>query len=79
MGRTGLKVGCLSIAWGYGARTILPGARSSSAKMPRIRQALKNIVAKGRRNSLVLAAFTHAHNDFFTGCLLRRGLKGMGG
>lgn len=90
LGRTGLKVGRLGIASGYGAPTeaieeafergsnyftwgtVLKGYR------PAMRQALRNIVAKGQRDRLVLAAITYAHNNFMTERLLRRGLKSAG-
>jgi predicted aldo/keto reductase-like oxidoreductase len=90
LGRTGLKVGRLGIASGYGAPaaaieeafergcnyftwgTVIKGYK------PQMRQALQNIVAKGQRDRLVLAAFTYAHNNFFTERMLRRGLRSAG-
>lgn len=90
LGRTGLKVGRLGIASGYGAPTAAieeafergcnyftwgTVIKGYSAPM---RQALKNIVAKGQRDRLVLAAFTYAHNNFLTERLLVRGLKSAG-
>jgi predicted aldo/keto reductase-like oxidoreductase len=90
LGRTGLKVGRLGIASGYGAPaavieeaferganyftwgTVIKGYR------PQMREALKNIVAKGERDKLVLAAFSYAHNNYFTEKMLRRGLKSAG-
>jgi predicted aldo/keto reductase-like oxidoreductase len=90
LGRTGLRVGRLGIASGYGAPaagieeafergcnyftwgTVIKGYK------PEMRQALKNILAKGQRDRLVLAAFTYAHNNFFTERMLRRGLKSAG-
>jgi predicted aldo/keto reductase-like oxidoreductase len=90
LGRTGLKVGRLGIASGYKA----PAAAIEEAfergcnyftwgtvikgYSPEMREALKNIVAKGQRDRLVLAAFTYAHNNFFTEKRLRRGLKSAG-
>jgi predicted aldo/keto reductase-like oxidoreductase len=90
LGRTGLKVGRLGIASGYKA----PAAAIEDAfeqgcnyftwgtvikgYAPGMREALQNIVAKGGRDKLVLAAFTYAHNNFFTEKLLRRGLKSAG-
>jgi aryl-alcohol dehydrogenase-like predicted oxidoreductase len=90
LGRTGLKVGRLGIASGYGA----PAAAIEEAFergcnyftwgtvikgfSPRMLQALKNIVAKGQRDRLVLAMFTYAHNNYFTERMLRRGLKSAG-
>lgn len=90
LGRTGLRVGRLGIASGYKA----PAAAIEDAfergcnyftwgtvikgYVPHMREALKNIVAKGQRDRLVLAAFTYAHNNFFTERLLRRGLASAG-
>ena len=90
LGRTGLKVGRLGIASGYKA----PAAAIEEAfergsnyftwgtvikgYLPGMREALKNIVAKGERDRLVLAAFTYAHNNYMTEKLLRRGLKSAG-
>jgi predicted aldo/keto reductase-like oxidoreductase len=90
LGRTGLRVGRLGIASGYGAPaagieesfergcnyftwgTVIKGYK------PEMRQALKNIVAKGQRDRLVLAMFTYAHSNYFTERMLRRGLKSAG-
>jgi len=90
LGRTGLKVGRLGIASGYGAPTAAieeAFERGSNyftwgtvikGYKQQMRQALKNIVAKGQRDRLVLAAFTYAHNNCFTEWRLRRGLKSAG-
>ncbi len=90
LGRTGLKVGRLGVASGYGTPTAAieeafergcnyftwgTVIKGYSAYM---RQALKNIVAKGQRDRLVLATFTYAHNNFLTERLLARGLKSAG-
>jgi predicted aldo/keto reductase-like oxidoreductase len=90
LGRTGLKVGRLGVASGYGAPTeaieeafergcnyFTWGTVIKGYSEP-MRQALKNIAAKGRRERLVLAAFTYAHNNFFTERMLVRGLKSAG-
>ncbi len=90
LGRTGLKVGRLGMASGYGA----PAAAIEEAfergsnyftwgtvikgYAPGMREALGNIVAKGQRDKLVLAAVTYAHNNTLTERLLRRGLKSAG-
>jgi aryl-alcohol dehydrogenase-like predicted oxidoreductase len=90
LGRTGLKVGRLGIASGYGAPTAaieeafergcnyFTWGTVVKGYNPRMREALKNIVAKGGRDRLVLAAFTYAHNNYFTEKMLRRGLKSAG-
>jgi aryl-alcohol dehydrogenase-like predicted oxidoreductase len=90
LGRTGLRVGRLGIASGYKA----PAAAIEEAferganyftwgtiikgYVPGMREALRNIAAKGQRDRLVLACFTYAHNNFFTERMLRRGLKSAG-
>ncbi len=90
LGRTGLKVGRLGIASGYGA----PAAAIEEAfergcnywtwgtvvkgYAPGMRQALKAVASKGQRDRLVLAAFSYAHNNGLTGMLLRRGLRSAG-
>jgi predicted aldo/keto reductase-like oxidoreductase len=90
LGQTGLKVGRLGIASGYKA----PAAAIEEAfergcnyftwgtvikgYAPAMREALKSIVAKGRRDQLVLAAFTYAHSNFLTERLLARGLRSAG-
>ena len=90
LGRTGLKVGRLGIASGYGAPaaaieeafergsnyftwgTVIKGYASG------MREALKNIAAKGQRDRVVLATFSYAHSNYFTEKMLRRGLKSAG-
>ena len=90
LGRTGLRVGRLGIASGYGAPTAaieeafergcnyFTWGTVIKGYKPQMRQALKNIVAKGQRDRLVLAMFTYAHNNFFTERLLVRGLESAG-
>jgi aryl-alcohol dehydrogenase-like predicted oxidoreductase len=90
LGRTGIKVGRLGIASGYGAPTAaieeafergcnyFTWGTVIKGYKPEMRQALKNIVAKGQRDRLVLAMFTYAHNNFFTERMLRHGLKSAG-
>lgn len=87
LGRTGLSVGPLGIASGYGAPTAaLEEAFERGCNYftwgtiirgysPHLRQALRNIAAKGQRDRLVLAVFSYAHNNFFTERLFLRGLK----
>jgi len=90
LGRTGLRVGRLGIASGYGAPTAaieeafergcnyFTWGTVIKGYKPEMRQALKNIVDKGQRDRLVLAMFTYAHNNYFTERMLRRGLKSAG-
>jgi predicted aldo/keto reductase-like oxidoreductase len=90
LGRTGLKVGRLGIASGYKAPTAaieeafergcnyFTWGTVIKGYVPTMRDALRNIVAKGQRDRLVLATFTYAHNNFLTERLLARGLKSAG-
>jgi len=90
LGKTGLKVGRLGIASGYGA----PAAAIEEAfergcsymtwgtfirgHSPGMREAIRNIVAKGRRDKMVLAMFSYAHQSFLTEYFLARGLRSAG-
>jgi len=78
LGRTGLRVGRLGIASGYGAPaeaieeafergcnywtwgTVVKG------RSKHMLRAIRNVVAKGQRDKLVLSMFTYAHNAYFT-------------
>jgi aryl-alcohol dehydrogenase-like predicted oxidoreductase len=90
LGRTGLKVGRLGISSSYGAParafeaafergcnywtwgTFVRG-RSSA-----MRDAVRSVVAKGKREDLVLGVITYAHWAALTAWRLRRGLKALG-
>jgi len=90
LGRTGLKVGRLGIASGYWApaKAIEEAFERGCNYMtwgtfikgysPHMREALRNIIAKGQRNSLVLAMFSYAHQSFLTEHFLVKGLKAAG-
>jgi aryl-alcohol dehydrogenase-like predicted oxidoreductase len=60
--------GCNYFTWG----TFIKGR---SAEMLR---ALKNIVAKGHRDNLILSMLTYAHDNFLTRHYLRKGLNLLG-
>ena len=78
LGRTGLKVGRLGIASGYGAPTAaieeafergcnyFTWGTVIKGYMPEMRHPLKNIVDKGQRDRFVLAMFSYAHCTFMT-------------
>jgi predicted aldo/keto reductase-like oxidoreductase len=87
LGKTGLKVGRLGIASGY---WVPAGAIEEAFERgcnywtwgtvikgysPHMREALRNIVAKGQRDRLVLAMFSYAHQSFLTEHFLSKGLK----
>lgn len=90
LGRTGLKAGRLGISSSFAAPanaleeafekgcnyftwgTFIKG-RSSAMK-----EAIQNIIKKGRREDLILAMITYAHNAFLTEHFLKRGLKDLG-
>jgi len=90
LGRTGLKVGRLGIASGYGA----PAAAIEEAfergcnymtwgtfmrgYSRHMCEAIRNIIAKGQRDRMALAMFTYAHQPFLTEHFLAKGLKSAG-
>jgi len=90
LGRTGLKVGRLGIASGYGepAEAIEEAFERGcnyftwgtviKGRSRHMLQAIRNIVAKGQRDKLVLAMFTYAHSPFFTNRAFHKGLKAAG-
>jgi predicted aldo/keto reductase-like oxidoreductase len=90
LGRTGLKVGRLGIASGYWAPAkaiedafecgcnYLTWGSFVKGYSPHMREALRNIVAKGQRDRLVLGMFSYAHQAFLTEHFLRKGLKAAG-
>jgi len=90
LGRTGLKVGRLGVASGYGApAAAIEEAFESGCNYitwgtflkgysSHMREAIGNIVAKGERDRMVLAMFTYAHQSFLTEHFLAKGLKSAG-
>jgi predicted aldo/keto reductase-like oxidoreductase len=90
LGRTGLKVGRLGIASGYRAPTAaieeafergcnyLTWGTFMKGRVPDMGQAIRNIVAKGQRDRLVLGMFSYAHMPLLTERLFVRGLKETG-
>jgi len=90
LGRTELKVSRLGIASGYWAPVsaieeafergcnYMTWGTFIKGYSPHFRQALRNIVAKGQRDRLVLAMFSYAHMPFLTERFLVKGLKSAG-
>ncbi len=90
LGRTGLKVGRLGIASGYGA----PAEAIEEAfergcnywtwgtvvkgRSKHMLKAIRSVAAKGQRDKLVLAMFTYAHSAYFTEKLFHKGLRVAG-
>ncbi|MGD0782606.1 MAG: aldo/keto reductase [Candidatus Aminicenantales bacterium] len=90
LGRTGLKVGRLGLASGYGApaAAVLEafergcnywtwGTVIKGFSAP-LREAIKTVVARRQRDRLVLAMFTYAHQRGLTEHFLHKGLKSAG-
>jgi len=87
LGNTGLQVGRLGVASGYWqpADAIEEAFERGCNYMewgtfikgysPHMRDALRNIAAKGQRDRLVLAIFSYAHQSFLTEYFLSKGLK----
>jgi aryl-alcohol dehydrogenase-like predicted oxidoreductase len=90
LGRTGLQVGRLGIASGYWAPAeaieeafergcnYMTWGTFIKGYSPHMRDALRNIAAKGQRDRLVLSMFTYAHQPFLTEHFLAKGLKAAG-
>jgi aryl-alcohol dehydrogenase-like predicted oxidoreductase len=90
LGRTGLEVGRLGISSSFGAPaqafeeafdcgcnyfvwgSFIKGRSSAMQK------AIHNIVKSGRRDDLVIAMVSYAHNAFLTEAFYRKGLKALG-
>ncbi|MCK5278901.1 MAG: hypothetical protein KAK04_10185, partial [Cyclobacteriaceae bacterium] len=90
LGRTGLKVGRMGISSSYGAPaeafeeafeygcnyftwgTFIKG---DSGEM---KKAIHNLIAKGKRDQLVISVFTYAHDPFLTRYFLKKRLKALG-
>lgn len=90
LGRTGLRVGHLGIASGYGAPaaaieeafergcTYMTWGTFIKGYSGGMREAIRNIVSKGGRQRMVLAMFSYAHQSFLTEHFLAKGLKSAG-
>lgn len=90
LGRTGLEVGRLGVSSSYGAKaetfeeafeyglnyftwgTFVKGDSRGMKK------AIRNIIAKGKRDQLVISAFTYAHEPVLTNYFLKKRLKSLG-
>lgn len=90
LGRTSLEVGRLGISSSYGAKaetfeeafeyglnyftwgTFVKGDSSEMKK------AIRNLVAKGKRDQLVISVFAYAHEPMLTNYFLMRRLKALG-
>ena len=90
LGRSGLEVGRLGISSSYGANAAVfeeafdygcnyftwgTFVKGDSTEMKR---AIRNLVAKGNREKLVISVFTYAHDPFLTKYFLKRRLKALG-
>ena len=90
LGRTGLKVGRLGVASGYGAPTaaILEAFERGcnywtwgtvvKGFAALLREAIKTVAGRGQRDRLVLAMFTYAHQRKLSEHFFRKGLKSAG-
>jgi aryl-alcohol dehydrogenase-like predicted oxidoreductase len=90
LGKTGLLVGRLGIGSGYWAPAqaieeafergcnYLTWGTFIKGYSPHMRDALRNIQAKGERDRLVLSMFSYAHTPFITEHFLTKGLKAAG-
>ncbi len=90
LGRTGLSVGRLGISSSYGAEaSVFEEAfdygcnyftwgtfiKGDSREM---KKAIRNLVANGKRDDLVISVFSYAHESFLTRFFLKKRLKALG-
>ena len=90
LGRTGLQVGRLGISSSYGApakafeEAFDRGCNYFSwgsfikGRSSEMKKAIRNLVARGHRDELIVSMFSYAHNSFLTEIFFRRGLKALG-
>jgi len=90
LGRTGLQVGRLGISSSYGApvkafeEAFDRGCNYFSwgsfikGRSSEMKKAIRNLVATGHRDELIVSMLSYAHNSFLTEIFFRRGLKALG-
>lgn len=90
LGRTGFMAGRLGVSSSYGApREAIEEAFERGCnyftwgtfikgRRPGMREAIKNIIKKGRRDDLILAMVSYAHNALLMDAFHRRGLRALG-
>lgn len=90
LGRTGLQAGRLGISSSYGApakafeEAFDRGCNYFSwgsfikGRSSEMKKAIRNLVARGHRDELIVSMFSYAHNSFLTEIFFRRGLKALG-
>lgn len=90
LGRTGLKVGRLGISSSYGAPTAayeeafeqgcnyFTWGTFVRGRSKQMKTAIKNIIARGWRDKLVLAVYSYAHSAAVTNITLPKALKALG-
>jgi len=90
LGRTGLKVARLGISSSFRAPTAafeqafergcnyFTWGTFIKGRSPTMREAIRNIVKKSKREDLVIAMLTYAHSAFLTERFFARGLRDLG-
>jgi len=90
LGRTGIKVGRLGISSSYGAPVeafeeafergcnYFTWGTFIKGRSDKMKTAIKNIIAQGKRDQLVLAMFTYAHSALLSNFFIPRGLRSLG-
>jgi aryl-alcohol dehydrogenase-like predicted oxidoreductase len=90
LGRTGLKVARLGISSSFGAPAVafeeafeqgcnyFTWGTFIKGRSSTMREAIRNIVKKGRREDLVIAMLSYAHSAFLTEQFFQRGLRDLG-
>lgn len=89
LGRTGLEVGRLGISSSYGAKTetfeeafecgcnYFTWGTFIKGDSREMKKAIRNIVAKGMRDKLVISVITYAHEPILTNYFLEKRLKAL--
>jgi len=90
LGRTGLQVGRLGISSSYGAKAnvfeeayergcnYLTWGTFIKGDSSEMKKAIRNLIARGQRDKMVISVFTYAHDAFLTRFFLERRLKALG-
>ncbi len=90
LGRTGLTAGRLGISSSFGAPSeafemafergcnYFTWGTFIKGRSPKMKEAIKNIIQKGKRDELIMAMVSYAHNAYLMETLHMRGLKALG-
>lgn len=90
LGKTGLKVGRLGISSSFGAPTeafeeafergcnYFTWGTFIKGRLPAMREAIRNLIAKGKRHELVIGLLAYSHSGFLTERFCQSALRALG-